>query len=974
MTTGAFTVGGAVQAGGGVYIERKADRDLIELCGKSQFAYVLAPRQMGKSSLMVHTVRRLKQRGVACVTIILTSTDVTPEQWYRAFLIRIADQLRLRTDPQRWWAAHADLSFSQRFKLFLQVLLPAEIEQPVVIFVDEIELTIGLAFADDFFGALRSLYDERATNPALARISFVLLGAASPGELVKQPTRAPFNVGQAVALTDFTFDEVQQLAQGFSVPLDESKRVLGAILDWTAGHPYLTQCLCVALLEHHEDWDRDGIKRLVLHTLFESSEAYNSNLQEVQRTITRRSEDPYVALTTYRSILRRGGLPDNAQSSARAALKLSGIVEVRGGRLEVRNRIYRTVFAEDWVQEQLELLPNYLPRRILHTLQYAAYVLLVPLILLAVFAGWQWYRADTARALSQAAEVSARLSGETAIAAGTQAKMQKRAAEAATLALHALALYSDDNDLSLRTLLSAAQRGWSPIVDQAMRQIMQPQPCVDLHRRVYDAAWPANSKPIALVDTMVGAPVVSQEYLLRSITQSGGRDTMLSRDGKLLLLSIDATLARILDAYTNEVRAELRGTGGEVGRAVWSPDGRRVITIAKSSTAYVWDVATGTQQLALNDNGARLNSVAWNSDSQHVATADAGGNLRVWSFDGAPPLTLLHQPVDGITDLAWRPDRAQLATADKNGTVRIWDTASGRQLLTLNTHDGPVLILRWSPDMRYILTVDSDRTTRIWEASSGAKISVLPTRLPLAAVVWSAGDRGILTASTDGTICTHVTREQMLESDVLRDKQPLSPAAEERLLDELLPNSAPPLSTETPTPTPIPIDTPSVTQGAYPVPLTSTPIPPTVFVVEPAAPAVAPTETPIPPTDTPIPPTETPIPPTDTPMVETTRTALPRSAEPKATTVRSTETPITETPITITETPITETPITLTETPITETPLTLTETPITETPITSETAPATPEIHSITPEAPAATPEIHSITPEAPAATPEGAP
>src|SRR5215813_15460217 len=114
MTTGAFTVGGAVQAGGGVYIERNADRDLVELCCAGQYAYILAPRQMGKSSLMVHTVLRLKQRGVACVTIILTAKDVTPDQWYRSHLIRIADQLHLRTDPQSWWAEHDDLSFSQR--------------------------------------------------------------------------------------------------------------------------------------------------------------------------------------------------------------------------------------------------------------------------------------------------------------------------------------------------------------------------------------------------------------------------------------------------------------------------------------------------------------------------------------------------------------------------------------------------------------------------------------------------------------------------------------------------------------------------------------------------------------------------------------------------------------------------------------------------------------------------------------------
>ena len=50
---GLYTVGGTVQAGGGIYISRQADQELLQLCRERVFAYVLTPRQMGKSSLMV---------------------------------------------------------------------------------------------------------------------------------------------------------------------------------------------------------------------------------------------------------------------------------------------------------------------------------------------------------------------------------------------------------------------------------------------------------------------------------------------------------------------------------------------------------------------------------------------------------------------------------------------------------------------------------------------------------------------------------------------------------------------------------------------------------------------------------------------------------------------------------------------------------------------------------------------------------
>ncbi len=77
-----YTVGGTVQAGGGIYISRQADEELHSLCQDSKFAYVLTSRQMGKSSLMVRTAQRLTEEGIHSVVIDLTQvgTQVTAEQ------------------------------------------------------------------------------------------------------------------------------------------------------------------------------------------------------------------------------------------------------------------------------------------------------------------------------------------------------------------------------------------------------------------------------------------------------------------------------------------------------------------------------------------------------------------------------------------------------------------------------------------------------------------------------------------------------------------------------------------------------------------------------------------------------------------------------------------------------------------------------------------------------------------------------
>ena len=200
-----YTVGGTVQAGGGIYIPRRADEELLALCRSRTFAYVLTPRQMGKSSLMVQTANTLQAEGVRTVVIDLTEigTQATPEEWYLGFLTLVADQLELDTDPLDWWEQHGHLGFTQRLTRFFKEVVLAEVAEPIVVFVDEIDTTLSLGFTDDFFVAIRYFYTARAQNHGFERLSFVLVGVATPADLIRDPQRTPFNVGQRVNLTDF---------------------------------------------------------------------------------------------------------------------------------------------------------------------------------------------------------------------------------------------------------------------------------------------------------------------------------------------------------------------------------------------------------------------------------------------------------------------------------------------------------------------------------------------------------------------------------------------------------------------------------------------------------------------------------------------------------------------------------------------------------------------------------------------------
>ncbi len=353
-----FTVGGTVQAGSGIYIPRQADNELLNLCQQGDFAYVLTSRQMGKSSLMVRTAEQLSGDGITSAIIDLNQlgVQVTAEAWYLGLLTTIEDALLLETDTVDWWQSQATLGLTQRLTLFFRDVLLPQIAGQIVIFVDEIDSTLSLTFTDDFFAAIRYLYNGRAILPDLQRLSFVLIGVATPSDLMDDPKRTPFNIGQRVDLSDFTFSEARPFAEGFGLRRNESLQLLAWALKWTNGHPYLTQRLCQVLAERPpQEWSETAADDIVARTFLGDMAEKDHNLQFVRDMLTKRAPDMAGVLSAYRAICQGlYGVPDEEQSPLMAHLKLSGIVRRPPGQniLKVRNLIYATVFDVAWVENE----------------------------------------------------------------------------------------------------------------------------------------------------------------------------------------------------------------------------------------------------------------------------------------------------------------------------------------------------------------------------------------------------------------------------------------------------------------------------------------------------------------------------------------------------------------------------------------------------------------------------------------------
>src|SRR5207248_3516245 len=104
------------------YVERRADRDLLEALRQGEFCYVLTARQMGKSSLMVRTAGRLREAGFEVVILDLTQVgqNLTPEQWYSGLLSSVGEQLNQEEQLDEFWFGNPHLSPLQRWMAALE--------------------------------------------------------------------------------------------------------------------------------------------------------------------------------------------------------------------------------------------------------------------------------------------------------------------------------------------------------------------------------------------------------------------------------------------------------------------------------------------------------------------------------------------------------------------------------------------------------------------------------------------------------------------------------------------------------------------------------------------------------------------------------------------------------------------------------------------------------------------------------------
>jgi len=351
MKTDFFQTGGTLSEDAPCYIERPADEQLLNALDRGELCMILAPRQTGKSSLMIHAIAELKKIGIRAAIVDLQPLAIQkePAAWFNDVVYQIERSLRLDTDALSWWQDNARLGPTQRFMTFMEDVVLSEIQERVVIFFDEIDSVLSLPFSDDFFTTLRAMVNAKANNPVLRRLNFVLLGVANPSDFIKNRSRTPFNIGKEIPLTDFDPASVSRFEEVIG---NDSKSVLDRIFYWTAGQPQMVQKLAEAVYplpaeERSPEKIDDIVQKAYLGTRIDS----NVDLKFIRDYLLEGHKKVRKTLNTYKSVLDGKPVAYDEQSPVHSRLRLSGVAKAENNTLVSRNRVYQTVFDKQWIKQ-----------------------------------------------------------------------------------------------------------------------------------------------------------------------------------------------------------------------------------------------------------------------------------------------------------------------------------------------------------------------------------------------------------------------------------------------------------------------------------------------------------------------------------------------------------------------------------------------------------------------------------------------
>jgi AAA-like domain/TIR domain len=231
--------GGTIRLDDQFYVRREPDDRIVKTASLSgQTLVIKAPRQMGKSSLLIRYLAACKAADKQFAFIDFQSFSEADLAAFPALARRVA-QILLRAFRL---PSEGDLAFTSQLDLsnFVEDKILDAIGAPITIAMDEVDRLLGRPHQSDFFSMLRLWHNQRAQPLSpWEHVDLAMVIATEPYLLISEADRSPFNVTPAIELGPFKRSHLDQINDAYGHPLGD--RELDQLHELLCGQPYLTR-------------------------------------------------------------------------------------------------------------------------------------------------------------------------------------------------------------------------------------------------------------------------------------------------------------------------------------------------------------------------------------------------------------------------------------------------------------------------------------------------------------------------------------------------------------------------------------------------------------------------------------------------------------------------------------------------------------------------------------------------------------
>ncbi|MDJ0757018.1 MAG: AAA-like domain-containing protein [Ardenticatenaceae bacterium] len=248
--------GGAVRMSDTLYVERPEDGRLREaLTDWGETITIRAPRQTGKTSLLVRAVNHAENEGLQTVFLDFQAIGGRQLANKGSFLRILADKIAYEmgiaaAEVDQYW--DRPLADQDKLTQFMQDVVLSQLETPLVLAIDEADELLKTDYYQDIFGLVRSWHNRRARHEEWELLNLVLVISTEPYLLIDDVSQSPFNVGLRIELHDFTNNQVQWLNEAHGAPLTDDQ--IREAVDMLGGQPYLWRKCFFEIVKEKKSW------------------------------------------------------------------------------------------------------------------------------------------------------------------------------------------------------------------------------------------------------------------------------------------------------------------------------------------------------------------------------------------------------------------------------------------------------------------------------------------------------------------------------------------------------------------------------------------------------------------------------------------------------------------------------------------------------------------------------------------------